>query len=60
MNATQVTPERITQLATGGWACATLGAAVSHSEFTHVDRGHRTVDEIAKAAGISPGVLEVG
>jgi ubiquinone/menaquinone biosynthesis C-methylase UbiE len=54
MNATQVSPERITQLATGGWAAATLGAAVSHSVFTHVDRGHRTVDEIAKAAGLSP------
>lgn len=54
MSATQVSPEKITQLATGGWAAATLGAAVSHSLFTHVDRGCSTVDEIAKAAGISP------
>lgn len=54
MNDKPISPERITQLATGGWAAATLGAAVSHSLFTHIDRGQRTVDEIAKAAGISP------
>jgi ubiquinone/menaquinone biosynthesis C-methylase UbiE len=54
MNDKPISPERITQLATGGWAAATLGAAVSHSLFTHVDRGCRTVDGIAKAAGISP------
>ncbi len=54
MSSTQVTPERITQLATGGWAAATLGAAVTHGIFTHIDRGCHTADEIAKAAGISP------
>ena len=41
------------QLITGYWASATLGSGVTYSVFTHIDRGHRTVKEIAQEAGIS-------
>jgi ubiquinone/menaquinone biosynthesis C-methylase UbiE len=54
MNQTKPSPDKITRLATGGWACAALGAAVTHRVFTHVDQGARTPDEIARAAGLSP------
>ncbi|MEX2318060.1 MAG: methyltransferase [Pirellulales bacterium] len=54
MNQHMPSPEKITRLATGGWASAALAAAVSHAVFTHIDKGCRTVDEIAHAAGISP------
>ncbi|MEX0676648.1 MAG: methyltransferase [Pirellulales bacterium] len=53
MNPIKPSPEKITSLATGGWSCAALGAAVKHSVFTHVDKGSHTVDEIARSAGLS-------
>ncbi len=54
MNAKQLSPEKITQLATGGWATAALGAAVTYGVFTLVDKGCRTASELATAAGLSP------
>jgi len=53
MNANQPTPERIMQLATGGWAAGILGAAASHSVFTHLEAGANTADKLAARAGIS-------
>jgi SAM-dependent methyltransferase len=53
MNGNQPTPERIMQLATGGWATGILGAAASHSLFTHLEAGADTADQLAAQAGIS-------
>jgi SAM-dependent methyltransferase len=53
MNGNQPTPERIMQLATGGWATGILGAAASHSLFTHLEAGADTADKLAAQAGIS-------
>ncbi|MBV8993738.1 MAG: hypothetical protein JO287_08560 [Pseudonocardiales bacterium] len=53
MNSNQPTPERIMQLATGGWAAGILGAAASHSLFTHLEAGARTADKLAAQGGIS-------
>jgi predicted O-methyltransferase YrrM len=49
----QPTPERILQLATGYWATSILGAAASHSLFTHLEAGAGTAGELAGRAGIS-------
>jgi SAM-dependent methyltransferase len=53
MNSNQPTPERIMQLAIGGWATGILGAAASHSLFTHLEAGADTADKLAAQAGIS-------
>jgi hypothetical protein len=53
MNGNQPTPERIMQLATGGWAAGILCAAASHSLFTHLEAGADTADKLAAQAGIS-------
>ena len=53
MNGTEPTPERIMQLATGGWATGILGAAASHSLFTHLEAGANTADKLAAQAGLS-------
>ena len=53
MNGNEPTPERIMQLATGGWATGILGAAASHSLFTHLEAGADTADKLAAQAGIS-------
>jgi methyltransferase family protein len=53
MNGNQPTPERIMQLATGGWVAGILGAAASHSLFTHLEAGANTADKLAAQAGIS-------
>jgi SAM-dependent methyltransferase len=53
MNGNQPTPERIMQLATGCWATGILGAAASHSLFTHLQAGADTADQLAAQAGIS-------
>jgi SAM-dependent methyltransferase len=51
---TEVSLERIMQIATGGWAAAILATASKHSVFTHVESGHDTVDAVARKAGLSP------
>jgi SAM-dependent methyltransferase len=53
MNSNQPTPDRIMQLATGYWATGILGAAASHSLFTHLEAGTDTADQLAAQAGIS-------
>jgi predicted O-methyltransferase YrrM len=53
MNGNQPTPERIMQLATGGWAAGILGAAASHSLFTHLEAGADTAGKLAAEARIS-------
>lgn len=49
----QPTPERILQLLNGYWATGILGAAASHSLFTHLEAGADTADQLAAKAGIS-------
>lgn len=53
MNSNQATPERVLQLANGYWATGILGAAASHSLFTHLEAGAYTADRLAEAAGVS-------
>ena len=53
VNGNQPTPERIMQLVTGGWVTGILGAAASHSLFTHLHAGADTADKLAAQAGIS-------
>lgn len=53
MTKNQPTPERIMRLASGYWATGILGAAASHSLFTHLDAGATTADQLATRAGIS-------
>jgi SAM-dependent methyltransferase len=53
MNNNQPTPDRVMQLANGYWATGILGAAASHSLFTHLEAGADTADELAAKAGIS-------
>lgn len=53
MNSNQPTPERIMRLATGYWATGILGAAASHSLFTHLEAGADTAQRLAERAEIS-------
>jgi hypothetical protein len=53
MNRNQPRSERIMQVATGYWATGILGAAASHSLFTHLEAGADTADQLAAQAGIS-------
>jgi predicted O-methyltransferase YrrM len=53
VSSNQPTPERILQLANGYWATGILGAAASHSLFTHLEAGANTADQLAAKAGIS-------
>lgn len=53
MNDTQPTPDRIMGLINGYWATGILGAAASHSLFTHLEAGADTADQLAARAGIS-------
>jgi SAM-dependent methyltransferase len=46
-------PDKISQLSTGGWSCAALGTAVIHKFFTRIAEGAETPDEIARATGTS-------
>ncbi|HEY3204112.1 MAG TPA: methyltransferase [Thermoanaerobaculia bacterium] len=54
MNEASLTPERILQTATAGWAAAVLGAGVIHSVFTHVEGGIDTPEALADKADLSP------
>ncbi|KRV48496.1 SAM-dependent methyltransferase [Wenjunlia vitaminophila] len=53
MNSSQPTPDRIMQLINGYWATGILGAAASHSLFTHLEAGADTAERLAARAGIS-------
>ena len=49
-----LSPARIMQIATGGWAASVLAASAIHSIFTHVESGADTVEAVARKASISP------
>jgi SAM-dependent methyltransferase len=49
----ELTPGRIIQVATGGWAAAVLATGAKHSIFTHIEKGIDTVEAIAKSAKLS-------
>jgi SAM-dependent methyltransferase len=49
----QLTPDRIMQISTGGWAAGVLGAAAGHGLFTHLEAGEDTAEKLARRAGIS-------
>jgi hypothetical protein len=53
MSDSQPTPERIQQIATGGWAAGILGVAASHCVFAHLENGFDTTGKLAERAGIS-------
>jgi predicted O-methyltransferase YrrM len=53
MNGSGPAPDRIMQLANGYWATGILGAAASHSLFTHLDVGVDTAERLADRAEIS-------
>ncbi|GHF70481.1 putative O-methyltransferase YrrM [Amycolatopsis bartoniae] len=46
-------PDRILRLINGYWTTGILGAAASHSLFTHLEAGADTAGELAARAGIS-------
>src|SRR5262245_53105603 len=49
----QSTPERIMQIASGGWASAVLGTACAHKLFNHLEQPD-TAASIARKSGLSP------
>ena len=49
-----IRPEKIMQYANGHLASAYLAAGAIHNVFGHIERGARTVEEIALRASISP------
>lgn len=53
VNDNELRPDRILQVANGYWATGFLGAAASHSLFTHLDAGADTAEALAAKAGIS-------
>jgi SAM-dependent methyltransferase len=53
MTSTGPAPDRILRLINGYWATGILGAAASHSLFTHLEAGACTAGELATRAGIS-------
>jgi SAM-dependent methyltransferase len=53
MNSSQPRSDRVLQLITGYWATGIVGAAASHSLFTHLEAGATTADQLAARAGIS-------
>lgn len=53
MTNNQPTPDGILRLINGYWATGVLGAAASHSLFTHLENGADTADQLAARAGIS-------
>lgn len=53
MNSSQPTSDRIMRLVNGYWATGILGAAASHSLFTHLEAGANTASHLAAQAGIS-------
>lgn len=53
MSSNHPTPDRILKLINGYWATGIVGAAASHSLFTHLEAGADTADKLAAKAGIS-------
>lgn len=53
MTSSQPTSDRIMQLITGYWATGIVGAAATHSVFTHLEDGATTAGVLAERAAIS-------
>jgi ubiquinone/menaquinone biosynthesis C-methylase UbiE len=54
MSATpQITPDKVMQLITGGWAAAILGSAAKHGIFNALEAGAENADGVATKTGIS-------
>jgi len=53
MDNGQPTSDRIMRLITGYWATGIVGAAASHSVFTHLEAGATAAGQLAARAGIS-------
>lgn len=53
MTNPQPNPERVLRLINGYWATGILGAAASHSLFTHLEAGANDAGRLAERAGIS-------
>lgn len=53
MTNNQPTPDGVLRLINGYWATGVLGAAATHSLFTHLENGADTATGIAARAGIS-------
>lgn len=54
MSIDEPTSDRIMRLITGYWATGIVGAAASHSVFTHLAAGAANAGELAARAGIAP------
>jgi len=53
MNGGQPTSERVLRLINGYWATGIVGAAASHSLFSHIEAGASSAEQLATRAGIS-------
>src|SRR5204863_4746737 len=53
ISSQQITPEKVMQVALGGWASAILGAGVHHGIFTHLEGQPRTCAWVAEKSRIS-------
>jgi predicted O-methyltransferase YrrM len=53
VTSNQPTPDRIMQLINGYWATGIVGAAASHSLFSHLETGADTATSLATRAGIA-------
>jgi SAM-dependent methyltransferase len=53
MTSSQPTSDRIMRLITGYWATGIVGAAASHSLFTHLEDGATNAEQLADRAAIS-------
>lgn len=53
MTSSQPTSDRIMRLITGYWATGIVGAAASHSLFTHLEAGATNAEQLADRAAIS-------
>jgi len=51
-------PEKIVQISTGGWTCAVLGAAVTHSLFNHLEADGNTAAALREKIPISDRGLQ--
>ncbi len=49
----ELSPARIMQIATGGWAASVLATAAIHSIFTHIEAGVDTPEALSRKASLS-------
>jgi len=53
MSEEQISPDKIMQIITGGWAAAILGSAARHGIFDVLEGGAASTEAVAQKAGIS-------